>query len=683
MNSKGNNGSINFFIVFLIIIIGFSFSLSLLNIVLINRNLEFKSQTPLELSENGENFDILNFWQDEISRVNNTPLNIIYGDNSSLEYTNPYTQQDYIFSTQEIYFDSPNWVNATPAKLTLHGFLLYPEKIEVSNPGCLCMHGLNDNAESAFKLAYPYLERGFIVLCHSHPGHGKSEGAEPQPSNLYYEGEYNMSAHFYLTLCGAIQGLRVLENLTIVNNSQIIITGISYGGLNSMWLAGICGERISGVIPYVAIGDIVKNLAYPNKLIFWILGKSPKEIPDSYKDKQLLRFDPIYYLKSPKFPPIMWQIGTNDDFFHYSCIKGTYDAVQHSNKFLQIYPNEHHGFPGFENTTKFFIDWVLYNHTVPPNITIEGITKIGNLIGDTLQVDLDVESNKVIEAVKIYYKYIDIIGTCWQKKELGRLVNNTWSTMLNPWIISSKLDFYIIVELEGEEDVWFSSNIYSIGLMISNYNIIFIILTVFIIISILALIIWIRLNKIDLILDERTQIQAKNYFIKELIFLGITESLFYVSIILPWISYESGSIYFNHIYFFNNFFTWKLFIGEIAPISTILFILGWIMYSYLSLIKPIISGILKIIYPIFILISFSVLIDLSGIASDQSLLSNFGVIYPSFGLFLIISASISTIIIGVWKQRYQKKLGIKKKKRFELKKVFKYIIQRWKMRDRN
>jgi len=263
------------------------------------------------------------------------------------------------------------------------------------------------------------------------------------------------------------------------------------------------------------------------------------------------------------------------------------------------------------------------------------------------------------------------------------LVNNTWSTTLNPWIISSKLDFYIIVELEGEEDVWFSSNIYSIGLMISNYNIIFIILTVFIIISILALIIWIRLNKIDLILDERTQIQAKNYFIKELIFLGITESLFYVSIILPWISYESGSIYFNHIYFFNNFFTWKLFIGEIAPISTILFILGWIMYSYLSLIKPIISGILKIIYPIFILISFSVLIDLSGIASDQSLLSNFGVIYPSFGLFLIISASISTIIIGVWKQRYQKKLGIKKKKRFELKKVFKYIIQRWKMRDRN
>ena len=114
-----------------------------------------------------------------------------------------------------------------------------------------------------------------------------------------------------------------------------------------------------------------------------------------------------------------------------------------------------------------------------------------------------------------------------------------------------------------------------------------------------------------------------------------------------------------------------------------LFIIGWISYSYLSYLKPILSGILKIIYPFFILISFSVLIELTGIANDQSLLSNFGVIYPSFGLFLMIFASISTIIIGIWKRKYQTKIGIKKKKRFELKKVFKKIVQRWEMRDRN
>jgi hypothetical protein len=200
---------------------------------------------------------------------------------------------------------------------------------------------------------------------------------------------------------------------------------------------------------------------------------------------------------------------------------------------------------------------------------------------------------------------------------------------------------------------------------------------------ILALIIWRRYDNINPILDKKTQIKARSFLFKELLFLGISESIFYISLILPWISYESGGVDFNHIYFFNNLFTWKLFIGEISPISTILFVIGWIIYSYLSFLKPIISGILKIIYPIFILISFGVLIRLTGITSDQSLLSNFGIIYPSFGLFLMILASILTIIIGVWKRKYQVRLGIKKKNRFNLKKIFKYVIQRWEMRNRN
>ncbi|MFW9938761.1 MAG: alpha/beta hydrolase family protein [Candidatus Thorarchaeota archaeon] len=647
------------------------------------RNAKEDSHTRYNLSDDGVEFDILDFWQEEITRVNSTNLDIVFGENDTIEYTNPYSKIKHEFTSQEVYFNSPNWVDATPENLTLHGYLLYPEVVNASNPGCLCMHGLNEKAESAFKLAYPYLERGFIVLCHSHPGHGKSEGVQPSPNNMYYQAEYNKSAHFYLTLCGAIQGLRVLENISIVNNSQILVTGISYGGFNAMWLAGICGERISGVIPYVAIGDIVKNLQYPNKLIFWILGKSPKDIPSSFQNNQLLRFDPIYYLKSPKMPPILWQIGTNDDFFHYSSIKSTFEAVNHSKKYLQIYANEHHGFPGFENTTKFFIDYILYNHSIPPNITIQNFKKSWELIGNTLQVDIETESQNVIGSVKIYYKFIDIIGTCWQKAELHKIINNSWSITLNPWIINSKLDFYITVELEGEEKIWFTSNIYSVGIMISNYSFIFLFLILFFIISTLALIVWKRYNKIDLISNKQIKVKAKNYINKELIFLGIIESLFYISLILPWISYQSGSVNFSHIYFFNNFFTWKLFIGEISQIATALFIIGWLIYSFLSLLKPIISGIIKIIYPIFILVSFSIIVESTGITSDQSLLSNFGMIYPSFGLFLMIAASTLTIIIGIWKRKYENKLGIKKKKRLELKNVFKNIIQRGKMWKRN
>ncbi|MFX1356353.1 MAG: alpha/beta hydrolase family protein [Promethearchaeota archaeon] len=658
-------------------------NLTYINLSVQKRNVEEDSHTRYNLSDDGVEFDILDFWQEEIARVNSTNLDIVFGENDTIEYTNPYSKIKHEFTSQEVYFNSPNWVDATPENLRLHGYLLYPEVVNASNPGCLCMHGLNEKAESAFKLAYPYLEKGFIVLCHSHPGHGKSEGVQPSPNNMYYQAEYNRSAHFYLTLCGAIQGLRVLENISIVNNSQILVTGISYGGFNAMWLAGICGERISGVIPYVAIGDIVKNLKYPNKLIFWILGKSPKDIPSSFQNNQLLRFDPIYYLKSPKMPPILWQIGTNDDFFHYSSIKSTFEAVNHSKKYLQIYANEHHGFPGFENTTKFFIDYILYNHSIPPNITIQNFKKNWELIGNTIQVDIETESQNVIGSVKIYYKFIDIIGTCWQKAELRKIINNSWSITLNPWVINSKLDFYITVELEGEDTIWFTSNIYSVGIMISNYSLIFLFLILFFIISTLALIVWKRYNKIESLSDKQIKVKANDYINKELAFLGITESLFYISLILPWISYQSGSVNFSHIYFFNNFFTWKLFIGAISQISTALFIIGWIIYSFLSLLKPIISGIIKIIYPIFILVSFSIIVESTGIASDQSLLSNFGIIYPSFGLFLMIAASTLTIIIGIWKRKYENKLGIKKKKRLELKNVFKKIIQRWQMWKRN
>ncbi|MHA1471826.1 MAG: alpha/beta hydrolase family protein, partial [Promethearchaeota archaeon] len=375
------------------IFLGFTILISILLIPLlfdVFTPISINDSSSFSISADEDNFNILDFWESEIERVNSTPLNIVYNSNRTILHTTSFSNKVYELKAQDIYFSSPNWVGAQPQNLTLYGVLLYPEITKSSNPGALIMHGLNGEIEDAFDLAIPYLEKGFVVLCHSHPGHGRSEGAKPEPSNLYYEGAYNESAHFYLTLCGAIQGLRVLETLSFVNNSQIMVAGKSYGGLNAMWLAGILGDRIAGVTAYIAIGDIANNLNYPDKLIFWILGKNPKEIPDSYVTDQLLRFDPIYYLNSSKLPPILWQIGTNDDFFHYSSIKSTFDSVQHNNKFLQIFPNDHHGFPGYEGSSKFFIDYILNNGSIPPQINITSISKTQDLRGDNLHIVLHV-----------------------------------------------------------------------------------------------------------------------------------------------------------------------------------------------------------------------------------------------------------------------------------------------------
>jgi len=584
-----------------------------------------RDSSLFSVSADEDNFDILNFWENEIERVNNTSLNIVYGDNRTIEHITSFSNKIYELKARDIYFNSPNWVGAQPQNLTLYGVLLYPEIIKSSNPGALCMHGLNGEIEEAFDLAIPYLEKGFVVLCHSHPGHGKSEGAEPEPGNLYYEGVYNESAHFYLTLCGAIQGLRVLETLSLVNNSQIMVIGKSYGGLNAMWLAGVLGERIAGVTAYIAVGDIAKNLIYPDKLIFWILGKNAREIPDSYVTNQLLRFDPIYYLNSSKLPPILWQIGTNDDFFHYSAIKGTFDSVQHNNKFLQIFSNDHHGFPGFEGSSKFFIDYVLNNGSIPPQINITSVSKTQDLRGDNLNIALN------------------------------------WEGELNPTIFSSNLDYYIIVNLKNMTNVWFSSNIYSAGEIRSNLALPFIIVISVIILIPLALSIRQKFLKLQVMdLDEKSKM--RRYFLNEIILILAIDTVYYLSLIMPWIVYESGGVIFNHIYIFNNLYTWKIYFGEFASSLTTIFFIATIVNSQLNFISLRVSAILKLIYPTIMLGFISVMPFLSGAVDPNSLLSNFGLIIPGIGPFLMIICAILLFLIGRRERKTKISLGLVKKK---------------------
>jgi len=657
------------------IFFGFTLLASILLIPLIanvstssfNRN---NSLSPSPAS--GDNFDILDFWDNEIERVNNTPLNIVYGDYRTIEHSITYTNKIYELHAQDISFTSPNWVGAQPQNLTLYGVLLYPEIIKSSNPGALCMHGLNGNLEDAFDLAIPYLEKGFIVLCHSYPGHGKSDGAEPESGNLYYEGAYNESAHFYLTLCGAIQGLRVLENLPLVNNSQIMVTGKSYGGLNAMWLAGIAGERIAGVTSYIAIGDIAKNLLHPDQLIFWLLGKNVKDIPDSYLTNQLLRFDPLYYLKSTKLPPIMWQIGTNDDFFHYSSIKGTFDAVQHTAKFLQIFPNDHHGFPGFEGSSKFFIDFILNDGPLPPKINLTNIYKTQDIRGDNLRIALRVNTSEEIDSVQLVYRYSDIIGSCWERENLIKNDGIYWEGKIPPTIFSSTLDYYIIVNLKNMTEVWFSSEIFSAGIMRTNLTIPFIIIISIIIAIPLILSIRRKFQKLnETRFEERSR--EKHKLITEIGLIFALDLVYYISIILPWIVYESGGVSFNHIYFFNNLYTWKLNIGEIAPYLTTIFFVASIINSQLNFISLRLSAFMKLIYPLLLLVFIGITPFISGALDPSSLVSNFGITFPGIGPFLMIISAILLFFVGRWERKNKIALGLVTKKSISWKKFKKRL----------
>ncbi len=618
--------------------------------------------------EISDDFDVLKFWEKEIRRVNSVPLNIRYGGHEILEYTNPYIKKEFRFTSLSIYFDSPNWFGKTPSIITLHGYLLYPEEIKNKNPGVLCMHGLFGSAKNAFNLAYPYLEKGFIVLCHSHPGHGKSEGGLPSPENFYYEGEYRESAHFYLTLCGAIQGLRVLESLGSVERSKMMVTGSSYGALSTMWLSGICGDRIAGAVPYIAMGDLEKVAEDPTKLFFYVLGKSAEEIPDSYKKNQYLRIDPTFYLKSSKTPPIFWQFGTNDEFFHHHSINKTYDSVRHGFKALQIYPNAHHGFPGFENTTKFFIDYIINNGPAFPKIHVKENSKEFGILGSTLNIEVDILSSVRVESVQVCFRYLDIVGSSWEKFDLEKDGSSAWTGVLYSGVVTSEVDYYIIVNIRGKENIWFSSKIYTPGAFVSNSTALFYGLFVLLIVFPAIVIIRKRYKRQVLDLDPSMQSEARKCLLVEFGLLGTAEVIFYVSLLLPWVIIGNGVVTWNHIYLFNNLFTMSVIADTFSLFVPLMFLIGWILYTHLSFLKPMISSLCKIIYPIFFLSIFGIIISSSDFFDPSSEAANFGSVFLGIGYYLMLFSSISIFLIGIWKRKYQFKIGIRESKKKNIKK---------------
>ncbi len=170
------------------------------------------------------NFDPLTYWPYELPRIESTPLN------PSIDGMASYSYLGTTFTEENISYDSPNWVNATPSVIRIVATLLLPPNANTSIgqiPGVLLMHGLYGKRQDMRDYGNEICNLNCIVLMPDHPGHGDSGGAVPTPENLYYQGAFNQTSHMYLTIVAAIQGVRLLQSLTAVNASDIAVSGAS------------------------------------------------------------------------------------------------------------------------------------------------------------------------------------------------------------------------------------------------------------------------------------------------------------------------------------------------------------------------------------------------------------------------------------------------------------------------
>jgi len=128
---------------------------------------------------------------------------------------------------------------------------------------------------------------------------------------------------------------------------------------------------------------------------------------------------------------------------------------------------------------------------------------------------------------------------------------------------------------------------------------------------------------------------------------------------MPWIVYESGGVIFNHIYIFNNLYTWKLYFGEFASSLTTIFFIATIVNSQLNFISLRVSAALKLLYPTITLGFISVMPFISGVLDPTSLTSNFGLIFPGIGPILMIVCSILMFLIGLREKKFKDKCGFR------------------------
>lgn len=612
-----------------------------------NEPIQTLSQTPNISQE--DDFDILEFWANNtngLKRIESTPINLtFFGEREKIIYDGKY------FGAQDISFDSPNWVDAKPAKFKLNGTILYPRNVSGSLgkvPAVLDMHGLNGRRSMELEFAMEFVALGSVALIYDHPGHGDSEGPAATTTNFNFQKDFERSSHQYLTICGAIQAIRVLESLPEVDATNIISTGHSYGALNTMYISSIYSSHIKAAFPVIAVGgweEIVAEDAF-----YSVMGVNKANMNPTFWTNQALRIDPKYYIKAPNLPPTLFRVGTSDDFFTYPCINITFNSLVSDDKWYQVHPNGHHALFNDKETANYFFNYTILGGPDPPEISYLAPEKTSSLLGDSFKAKFTVNSEYEIKKVELSYRYYNILGDPWRSTEIFETSDGsgTWEGVINPGMLSSEVEYLLIVHLNTTGSVWFTSQIYSAGIIANNLAF----LTIIGIIAIVAipsfLIVRRRYRKNVKEVEEQYQKDAKKYLMIEIGLIGITEVLIYISLFLPWVIFLDGVVIWNHAYIFNNLMTWTDLFGVLSFYLPFAILIYWLIAAWISLFKPMIGGWLSTWYP-FAAVGVVILITGGGIGSGVML---------GIGMLLPWIAGLSQIPIGIWKRKYQTKIGL-------------------------
>jgi cephalosporin-C deacetylase-like acetyl esterase len=599
---------------------------------------------------------IPDFWN--LTQIQNIPLNI------SIVKTYPLWDSIYSknYTIRELYYTSQIWINNTP--LRIFGELIIPDNRTGQLgrvPGVLLMHGLGGNHTQQLDKGYFLAAQNFSVLLIDFPGHGNSSGPPPSqqwlvPDLSGFDGNITADllnrTHFYLSARAAVRAIDVLLNQTFIDPDRIVLTGGSYGGMNTIFASNIYWQKVRTAIPEIAPGDFNLIFSTSYSLFHVLINSHEIDMMEPPYSTVFHYLDPILYVNTTNNPSTLFICGTNDDFSPLEAFNNTLSATYNTTKAIETSPGGHHGIllKPSEGTILYWLNYTLWDGPAPPDIQVGRIVD-STLTGQVLEVTANVNCDAPISKVLLAYHW-EVTGAQWVTQEMTLNGEASWTCKIAHLPFSADITYYVMVEINGTYYTMFSSYIWRSSLT-TWLGIPFFILIGFGIALAVLFLFRRDLNKTKQQIPPENRRKLSYLYLVQIGGLGLTEIGILISLYLPIVVVlpQTNSLEITMVTFLDQFI-------DFLPYGTIL-IFGILLLGFiLSLTRPTLGGVINFSLPFSIIliesVVSSILFSLFGENSGLNLVGSF----MSIGSGVIIWGTLCIIQIcfGIFKRLYKKRL---------------------------
>ncbi|MFW9769471.1 MAG: alpha/beta hydrolase family protein, partial [Candidatus Thorarchaeota archaeon] len=325
----------------------------------------------------------------------------------------------------------------------INSVILRRENITTPSPTILYLHGYGGEYQDYMELFRELASQGYIVMGIDHPGRGGSTGIpELTPYTFLNVTDGPQDSNLYHSVWAGARAITLLELISFVNNSAIVVSGDSMGAWTTLIVSAI-DSRIDGVIPIIGAGNLMNSII-SGSLINSVI--EPSYAFDSTEMQNIIRwFDPIAYARNLTQPTLML-FGSNDDFFPIISMQDTIEVIS-APLTLRVIPNWGHAIYGsFYVNIESWMESLFHNGTKLSTFDVR-FNETLSLQGGLVSISANTTSSN---RAWVCWRSGEP-GAVWLVAEMTQTIQGdvqTYSVDIAPLTIG-KVTFFVVVELEN------------------------------------------------------------------------------------------------------------------------------------------------------------------------------------------------------------------------------------------